>query len=109
MLGVGGSWGSRPGRLKIEPGSLNSGHSHHLTKLMKIRWLLPVDQDCQDPPTGQEGQGQPVILTRPDGSEVIFDNNISSRPHHTGNWDLLRRELDIRIICRGEGSCLESR
>ena len=108
MLGVGGSWGSRPGRLRIEPGSLNSGHSHHLTKLMKIRCSLPVDQDCQDPPTGQEAQGQPVILTRPDGSEVIFDN-ISSRPHHTGNWDLLRRELDIRIICRGEGSCLESR
>ena len=109
MLGVGGSWGSRPGRLRIEPGSLNSGHSHHLTKLMKIRCSLPVDQDCQDPPTGQEAQGQPVILTRPDGSEVIFDNNVSSRPHHTGNWDLLRRELDIRIICRGEGSCLESR
>ena len=109
MLGVGGSWGSRPGRLRIEPGSLNSGHSHHLTKLMKIRCSLPVDQDCQDPPTGQEAQGQPVILTRPDGSEVIFDNNISSRPHHTGNWDLLRGELDIRIICRGEGSCLESR
>ena len=83
MLGVGGSWGSRPGRLRIEPGSLNSGHSHHLTKLMKIRCSLPVDQDCQDPPTGQEAQGQPVILTLP-GSEFI-DNNISSKPHLSGN------------------------